>query len=152
MGLINTLFGKEKMECPRCLGKGVVDEDDIKRLEKELKWAPGPCAYCNGKGKVPSEILAKIAVDTTYLTSDLPKAEQNSVLANEEGAQHRAKLHEVATDNFIAEVEYLHFTCNIDVQKITGFYLLHKTKTGVYFDSKNELFEYIESVIDRKTN
>ncbi len=47
---------ENKIHCPRCLGKGHVDNvdnvdnEDIKRLKKELYWAPGPCAYCVGIG------------------------------------------------------------------------------------------------------
>ena len=37
------------IDCPRCLGKGHVDLQDIKRLRRELFWEPGPhCAYCDG--------------------------------------------------------------------------------------------------------
>ncbi len=34
MNLINKLFNKPKVDCPRCLGKGNVDWDDIKDLDK----------------------------------------------------------------------------------------------------------------------
>ena len=40
------------LTCPRCLGKGIVDTDDIKRLECEDIWLPGTCLYCDGTGKV----------------------------------------------------------------------------------------------------
>lgn len=40
------------IECPRCLGKGHVDDSDIKRLDRENEWIPGPCAYCEEKGSV----------------------------------------------------------------------------------------------------
>ena len=38
--------------CPRCLGKGNVDEEDIYRLEQKDFWLPGECKYCEGVGKI----------------------------------------------------------------------------------------------------
>ena len=42
----------EMVTCPRCLGKGHVDEDDIARLKQQGKWRTGACAYCKGTGIV----------------------------------------------------------------------------------------------------
>lgn len=63
---------------PEMLAKGNVDWEDIKRLGKELKWLPGKCAYCNGTGKVSSEMLSKLSADTTYLTTDISEEERKS--------------------------------------------------------------------------
>lgn len=41
------------MKCPRCLGKGYVDRDDIRRLGMSGKWGPGPCRVCGATGDVP---------------------------------------------------------------------------------------------------
>jgi DnaJ-class molecular chaperone len=38
--------------CPRCVGKGFVDDNDIKRLGKERTWSPGVCGFCKGTGYV----------------------------------------------------------------------------------------------------
>lgn len=67
-GSAKKLFGSQKVECPRCLGKGFVDKADIKRLEQEFFWNPGPCAYCNSDGLVNSETAGSVAPDNTYLT------------------------------------------------------------------------------------
>jgi hypothetical protein len=53
------LTGSSKIECPRCLGKTDVDWDDIKRLQLELFWVPGPCRYCEGSGKLPKRLIAE---------------------------------------------------------------------------------------------
>jgi hypothetical protein len=45
------IFRSNMVDCPRCLGKGAVDSEDIRRLKKELFWGPGKCAYCNGLEK-----------------------------------------------------------------------------------------------------
>ncbi len=42
----------QKMLCPRCLGKGFVDLNDIKRLGMETRWKQGACPYCGGQGNV----------------------------------------------------------------------------------------------------
>lgn len=150
MNFINRLFNNNKIDCPRCLGKGEVNSDDIKRLKKELKWLPGPCAYCSGKGKVSSDLQSKVAVDTTYLTSDLSHEERKQLLANDEDAWERANIHDIEADNFIAEVEYLHFTGNMDSNKIAEFYLLHQAESEIDLDHKNELIDYIDRIIERK--
>jgi hypothetical protein len=42
----------QNMICPRCLGKGFVDLNDIKRLGMETRWEQGACPYCGGQGNV----------------------------------------------------------------------------------------------------
>jgi hypothetical protein len=45
---------KPKLErfCPRCVGKGFIDEYDVKRLGKEGNWHSGTCGFCKGTGYV----------------------------------------------------------------------------------------------------
>ncbi|MEP1488718.1 MAG: hypothetical protein ABJK28_09850 [Algibacter sp.] len=150
MSLINRFFNNKKIDCPRCLGKGYVDWDDIKRLKKELKWIPGSCAYCNGKGEINSDLQSKIAVNTTYLTTDLSLEERKKLIANDEEAKQRALYYETQTDNFISEVEYLHFTGNIDSNIIANFYVLHQNQSEIDLKDRNELIDYIERIIELK--
>ncbi len=42
------------VECPRCLGKGVVEQSDVERLRMHHRWGVGFCLYCYGAGSVPS--------------------------------------------------------------------------------------------------
>jgi serine/threonine protein kinase len=56
-------MGKMMVACPRCLGKGFVDENDIKRLKREFEWIPGNCAYCDGVGKVTQEKAVSVPAD-----------------------------------------------------------------------------------------
>jgi hypothetical protein len=77
--LVKKGFRKRENEiiCPRCLGKGHVDEADIVRLNRTEYWAPGgPCAYCEGLGKVNSELLARVDPDDVYLTLSLSPEER----------------------------------------------------------------------------
>ena len=70
LNLVKTENG-DKIACPRCLGKGHVDEEDILRLKRSDQWVPGPCAYCEGLGKINSELTMKIDPDDSQLTLGL---------------------------------------------------------------------------------
>lgn len=84
MGFFSRLFRKadpsNQITCPRCLGKGHVDQDDIIRLNQQGKWRTGTCAYCKGTGEVNKEILAKVAPDARHLTTDLTEKERDAVV------------------------------------------------------------------------
>ena len=66
--------------CPRCLGKGHVDRDDIIRLKQVGKWGIGTCAYCNGSGNIDQDMLGKVPVDASYLTSNLSESERSAII------------------------------------------------------------------------
>ena len=68
------------MDCPRCLGKGHVDKDDIVRLKQQGKWRAGVCVYCQGTGKVNKEMLLKVAPNATYLTTSLSDTERDFLI------------------------------------------------------------------------
>lgn len=150
MKLLKKNFDNSKIECPRCLGKGEVDFDDIKRLKKELKWIPGKCAYCKGNGKVNSRILSKVSVDNSYLTIEISEEEQNRILNNDYDATERAKLYENQIDNFIKEVEFLHFEANLNPNKIVDFYYISESNASI--NEKKEMINYIEKIILHKND
>ena len=147
MKILDKFFNPRKIECPRCLGKGDVEWEDIKRLGKELKWMPGTCAYCMGSGKVKPNIQDKIPVDMTYLTTNISDAEKDRLLTHDEGAHDRARHMEMNLDNFIKEVHYLHFVGNMDANKITDFYFLHQSPNEIKEESMDEFFDYIKQII-----
>ncbi|MEZ5672954.1 MAG: hypothetical protein R3E08_11490, partial [Thiotrichaceae bacterium] len=90
----------------------------------------------------------KIAADTTYLTTDLEPEERKRLIANDEGALQRAIYHEIYTDNFIAEIEFLHFKGKMDPEAIADFYYLHQTE--IIPEDKAQLVDYIHRVIAQK--
>jgi RecJ-like exonuclease len=51
--------------CPRCVGKGFVDESDIKRLGTERKWNSGKCGFCKGTGYVDRSDTREPTLGTT---------------------------------------------------------------------------------------
>jgi hypothetical protein len=154
MSFFSRLFGNEKntIECPRCLGKGHVDRDDIKRLKQELKWAPGSCAYCNGKGKVTPEMVEKLAVDTTYLTNNLSLEDRQKIFDNDPETVRRLRLRSAAMDNFIQQVLYLHNTNRLAPDKIAEFFLLPDAAAlkarGRYEKEMENLVDFINRAIE----
>jgi len=152
MNFINRLFKGEKIECPRCLGKGEVNWDDIKRLNNELRWIPGRCAYCNGTGKVPIKMPLKVSADNAYLTTDLSEQERKSLLNGEEGAINRANEYDLKMNLFIKQIEYLHFVGKMDSYKIADFYLLEESKSENPLKERQELLDYIELIINKRSN
>lgn len=157
MSFFSKIFGQEKpaSQCPRCLGKGHVNLDDIKRLKQELRWAPGHCAYCNGKGKVDPKMIDKVAAHTSYLTTDLPAEERAKLISNDKDALERGRIWDARVDNFINEIMYLHSVCNLDAGKIADFYLLHEASDLRFIDTyeieKEKLRDYVHRVIEMKT-
>lgn len=138
------------IDCPRCLGKGNVDFEDIKRLQKELFWAPGKCAYCNGIGKVPPDRIKKISADFEYLTTDLPSLERHKVINGDENALNRASEFREIITNFIKEIEHLYYIENKEPSEIAD-YIFEKQGQHIYSESeKKELIDYVEKVIKSK--
>ena len=138
------------VDCPRCLGKGNVDIEDIKRLKKELFWAPGKCAYCNGNGKVPPDRIEKVGVDFEYLVTDLPSWERHKVINGDGDALARAQEFKESILSFVKEIEHLYYIENKEPSEIAE-YLFHKIGQDAYSASeKQETIDYIEKVIKSK--
>lgn len=146
--MFNSFF-KPKVECPRCLGKGNVDWEDIKRLGQELRWRPGKCAYCNGKGKVAPEMITKVKADTSYLSLDIGEPERKRLFMGDEAAIQRAQHFNSQMEVFIAQIEYLHFMGKMDAETIVDFFLIGKPGEQTSVQEKQELIEYIERVVTR---
>jgi hypothetical protein len=56
---------ENEMVCPRCIGKGYVDADDIKRMGL-INQSPADCKYCKSSGHV--ERGKPIKINPSYLT------------------------------------------------------------------------------------
>ena len=138
------------VDCPRCLGKGKVDLEDIKRLKKEIFWAPGKCAYCNGIGKVPPDRIKKLSADFEYLTTDLSSWERYKVINGNSDALKRAKDHKEVIQKIVEEIEHLYYIENKEAREIAEHFF-HKQGQLVYSESeKQQLIDYVEKVIKSK--
>ena len=125
MRFLENILNPPKEQCPRCLGKGEVSLDDIKRLKKELYWLPGSCAYCNGKGKVSRKMVQNVAPDYVYLTHDLSDDERKRIVSRDRNALARGEQFQNQTEHQITEIKFLYFVAKLDIETIINFYFLN---------------------------
>jgi len=153
MSIFSRLFSKDHnlKECPRCLGKGLVDWDDIKRLHQELKWIPGVCAYCNGTGKVDTNIESNVPVDASYLVVNLEETERELILKGHPDAIERGKQYEDAVNNFINQIAYLYFEGGLTPLQISKFFLIGKNDSDNYEKEQQDMIDYVERVIEKRS-
>lgn len=147
MNVFGNLFKNNKVECPRCLGKGEVDEADIKRLKMELKWIPGSCAYCQGKGNVSEKMISDIDVNSNYLTANISERERKRIINKDEGALKRAEHRDFRIDRQIKAILYLYQIGKLSPQKILDFFFLDVEESINIEDEKKEFLAYINRVI-----
>jgi hypothetical protein len=138
------------IDCPRCLGKGHVDMNDIKRLKKELFWGPGKCAYCNGIGKVPPDRIKKVSADFEYLTTDLSSIERYKIINNYEEALERAREYKEHVENFIEEIRALYYIENKEPDQIADYFTHKYGRLAFPQSKKTETIQYIDKVIKTK--
>lgn len=153
MTIFKFLFRKSDLECPRCLGKTFVDCDDIKRLNRQLKWAPAPCAYCLGTGKVTKEMITNVPVDYTYLTIDLPESEMDKIKEGNEETLEKGRLRDLFLDDLIKYAEHHYSNNKMDATSIADLYLSTEDETAQFSLERKNLIQFIEKVIElKKTN
>lgn len=145
--LIN-LFQKPTEKCPRCLGKGFVDNNDIERLNKKLEWLPGKCAYCLGKGKVNKQIISNIPSDLSYLTLERSKIERWKLTIGNKKAKKRAELYQESLNNLINHITKQYFVAKLDIETIADLHFARFEIQNVSIEDKKEFMKYIESVIE----
>ena len=147
MNFIPKLFRTKRTQCPRCLGKGQVDIEDIRRLKMELFWETGKCAYCNGKGTVPPERIAKVPPDLEYLTNDLRAIERYKVLHGKVDALQRAAASKERVLSFVAEIRHLYYIKNLEPEQNVSHLTAANGISDIREDERQELMEYINKVI-----
>lgn len=140
------------VECPRCLGKGFVNEADIRRLKMELKWRPGSCAYCSGTGKVSEEQLEKIPVDLTYLCIDLPGKEALKILRGDKKALANARKFNENIESNIQLVKEMYFKEGWPAEKITKFFFTIHAAHYKDDNAKEEFRQWVNQIIGGEEN
>jgi hypothetical protein len=150
MAFWNWFFKSKKVQCPRCLGKGNVDSEDIRRLNKEPYWMPGKCALCLGNGKVASKVAESGIADLGYLTLETPKDERRRLLNADEGAIQRAKQHQANMDDLVKKIESMFYIENLEASEIAEYLFKEYGRAEYAPEEKNELIRYIENVINSK--
>lgn len=152
MLFFDRLFKKNVLlQCPRCLGKGFVDWDDIKRLKRSLKWNPGSCAYCNGTGKVTKKLIENVPVDTSYLSISIPLEELEKLHNCNSEALNRAKRYEKETDMVIEEIKKFHINKKWNVKQICEHYFANASNSFSTDFHKIEFTNYVKRVVESIT-
>jgi hypothetical protein len=149
MSIFN-FFKRSDIECPRCLGKGFVDWEDITRLKRHLKWVPAPCAYCNAEGRVSKEMLSKVAVDCMYLTIDLPESVIEKIKEGDKETIEKGKQRELFVDHLIRYAEDHYLNQNMDAESIANLYFHTEEENAAFSVTKEELIKYVQGVIELK--
>ncbi len=150
MNIVNWLFRRNRVSCPRCLGKGHVDMEDIKRLKMEFFWGTGTCAYCNGSGKVSKEMTEKLSADLAYLTTDLPSIERHKLMNGNRDALNRAKEFNQLVNSLIEDIEHMYYIDNMEPDAIAEQIFYKQGRLEYSITEKNETVDYVEIVIKSK--
>jgi hypothetical protein len=149
MSFFKSLFRRsEKVQCPRCLGKGSVDQSDIERMNMQLKWLPGPCAYCEGAGKVQADRIKRLPADTYYVTTGMPWIEKRRLFRGDAHALKRARLYDQNADMLISEIRQLHVEHNLQVHQIANHYFVRYPDLYGKKDQRKEFIKYIELILE----
>ena len=147
MNILDWLFRRNRIGCPRCQGKGHVDQEDITRLKMELYWQPGKCAYCNGTGKVSPGRLEKIKPDEAYLTLDLPFWEKSKLKKGDMAALERADEYKAIVHKMVAQIEQMYFVEQLTPDQIVRQLLQENGDAWFSESGKKELVAYIEKIV-----
>lgn len=60
----------KEITCPRCLGNGYVDFQDMVRLEREYYWEEGECGFCNETGSVEYSFARKFNANDLFFNME----------------------------------------------------------------------------------
>jgi hypothetical protein len=113
-----------------------------------LKWRPGACAYCLGKGKINPSMQSNVPVETTYLTIDMNEEERKRLLNNDSQAKLRGELIEKKAEGFIKQVAFLFNEKQMTPNEIKKFYLIAEDKISI--EDEEELLDYITRICKHK--
>lgn len=150
MNLFNRIFHKNWISCPRCLGKGHVDLQDIERLKMDIYWSPDKCAYCKGRGIVPPGRPQKVAPDLAYLSLDLPFLERYRLIRGNKEALERASAFKSDILEMAIAIEKFYFSEGRDPEDIAQQLFVQIGKTHYNTEEKLEMIRYIEKIIKIK--
>ena len=126
--------------------------DDIRRLKKEHVWGTGRCAYCNGKGKVPVGTQSKVAVDETFLVTDLSRRMRKKLFDQDAEAIEMARAFDRTVDELMKQIMHLH-GAGQSPEEIADFCIdshFQDKKNYLHRKHKDELVAYIKKVIESK--
>lgn len=144
------LFNAKKEKCPRCLGKGMVTNEDITRLKKELYWGPGKCAYCKGSGTVSLRNLSTVNPETEYLTIDLPSSERTRLFNGDNSAILRSNNFKIEVEALVLRIEQLYYLDNLEPDQIHEVLVSENKLLDERPDDRDLNIDFIKKAINSK--
>jgi hypothetical protein len=135
--------------CPRCMGKGNVDIDDIKRLSMEHNWSPGECIYCDGIGLVNIKITETSSVDDEIHFSDAQMKTLENLSKVAESRQGAYCFYDdYHFDEYFGNLpkDYnLYLADRIPKSKLNAFFSKYQfnSKDKIHFDDSSEYSPYV---------
>lgn len=132
--------------CPRCLGKGTVEAEDIERLSMKLFWEPGECQYCEGVGLVNIKKTAVQSIEDSGFTEIQRKNLETLVSVAESRRGAYCFYNEYEFEQYFGQLlkNYsVYLRENIPAEKLNSFISKYQVNSGDKFDAANELTPYM---------
>jgi hypothetical protein len=84
--------------CPRCNGKGGIDQEDIQKWDKSGIWEPGICNYCNGEKLVSIALINNVKIDDDYINASMSPAQRELYISDAKAYVELANLYDSNAD------------------------------------------------------
>lgn len=92
-------------------------------------------------------MMAKVPVDTTYLTDDLPAEERQLLINGDRGALLRAGSYDSGIDALVQQIRYLRDRARLDASSIVEFFQISSPELRDDEKARVEFSEYVDKVI-----
>jgi hypothetical protein len=87
----------KKITCTRCLGKGYVDNKDLKRLKRKSVWDENSeCKFCKGKGTITENFASKHNPNSEKFSN---VNDNSGLITNKEMNEQYREFKEKVSDN-----------------------------------------------------
>ena len=91
--------------CPRCNGKGIIDQEDIQKWGKLGIWETGICNYCNGEKLVSIALINNVKPDDDYINATMSLAQRELYISDAKAYVELAELYHSNADQINVSLE-----------------------------------------------
>jgi hypothetical protein len=91
--------------CPRCNGKGVIDQEDIQKWDKSGIWETGICNYCNGEKLVSIALINNVKTDDDYINATMSPTQRELYISDAKAYVELAELYHSNADQINVNLE-----------------------------------------------
>jgi len=110
--------------CPRCLGKGIVEDEDIERLSMQNYLDTGFCSYCDKLGLVNIEKLdTNEVIDINKGTKSLANSPEDNFVEDTSELEYK-KINRLTWEPYFDDLYYfkrIYFDEDIPLKKLNAF-------------------------------